>query len=191
VKRWAILLSLLVFAGSLILWVRSYLSPEAMGWSGTYPELTRNGTRVRGLSYVIGWAGGSAAFHRNRYDWPNNPYNGSGGWGYGQVEPPGPALVEPPTAEDRFNLRLAGFQVRHFVHATKDGWQSDHHVVIPLWLFLPAAIPPVMWWRRRKGRARGFPVRASSAGESLTAAAPSNDTQRREDHHDAQQAENR
>jgi hypothetical protein len=63
---------------------------------------------------------------------------------------------------------LAGVRYGHRIDKLTWGWTSNIWLTLPLWLFLPTAIPPVVWLQnRRKQRQSGFPV-------TLAGAAPPN-----------------
>jgi hypothetical protein len=61
-------------------------------------------------------------------------------------------------ATDYFRVRLGPLLV-HYKDNVYSIWKTDLTVILPFWLFLPAAIPPFLWWRRwGRGNARGFAV---------------------------------
>jgi len=82
---------------------------------------------------------------------------------YRHWEPVGPRL-EPHWTVDHINFTFYGFQIYHCVVPDANGWTSQLKLILPIWLFLPAGIPPFLWWRKwKKARGgRGFPVEAIS-----------------------------
>jgi hypothetical protein len=68
-------------------------------------------------------------------------------WIYREFEPTR-TLNAAPAPDDRVNLRLGKFQMLHRITTTADGWLSLRIMVVPAWLVLVFAVPPVLWWRR-------------------------------------------
>jgi len=68
-----------------------------------------------------------------------------------------------------FNFQLAGFQVQRILNRPGTFLDSHLYIVLPLWLFLLFAIPPVLWVRRyRRNRGRGFAVMVTELSEATT-----------------------
>jgi len=171
VKRWAknifAALCLLIFASTLTIWVISY-------WGGGYVVRTIEKLdpaepkfAVQEMQYVAECGGGDVWFQRFRRDFRYEAL-GLAGWGYGRGNPLwGVDSSAPPTRETTF--RFAGIYYGHRVRQWGINGMSTVCLVLPLWLFLPAAIPPFIWWRRwRKKDRSGFPVTmAESANQEL------------------------
>jgi hypothetical protein len=71
-------------------------------------------------------------------------------------------LGADPSPQDRLNLRFAGFQIYYGLFPHQVEGLRTHLVqmlILPLWPMLLCAIPPWLWWRRRRRtRGRGFSV---------------------------------
>jgi hypothetical protein len=161
VKRWAknlfCIFSLLVFVGSVMLWVRSYFVGDGIYWfggdaDGEFDRLGMESARgTIGVSRLkithTARAGRPAKLYRMRWEPRRN-------------------LIASRRAIKDINLQCLEFQLIHAVMNNQGESLSDDRLIVPLWLFLPAAIPPLMWLRRwRNGRGRGFPVALSSVAE--------------------------
>src|SRR6266516_4334480 len=96
VKRWAknlfCLVLLLVFVGSVVIWVRSYSVREAIvAWSGT-TDVTEQPARWRFLEFRVVSACGTVRMVRSRYDYRFGVWGGVSpkraplGWEYGRSE---------------------------------------------------------------------------------------------------------
>jgi hypothetical protein len=73
-------------------------------------------------------------------------------------------LISGTRRRPLLDFRIVGIEFDHddWVRRGYNGVQTC--VVLPFWLFLPAAIPPILWLRRwRKNRGRGFPVDTAAA----------------------------
>jgi len=161
VKRWVwnifCALSLLIFATSVTLWVRSYFVRDV-----NYRIWRPTSGRIE--SYETDCSRGAMQFaHTGSKD--DGQTNFAGGWKHERV----PMLVTLDLESELAcpnHLHLPGFQ---FVLVRENkliqqgsGWG----VQFPLRLFLIFAIPPVLWWRKwKKNRGRGFPVGVASAVE--------------------------
>jgi len=154
VRRWAwnifCALSLLIFATSTMLWVRScfisedftHLSTSArMNWTDFHVELVPG--RIR---FVHEW----------HYDQPAR--SGFGEWYHNRLSPQ-VVQYEHRNRGDQFNVRCCGFQLVYCIGADELVGCSLLIAAFPLWLFLIFAVPPLLWWRkRRKLGGRGFPL---------------------------------
>ena len=148
----AVGLSLVLCVATVAVWVRSYFATESFGWA----SLERNATTgdVVQRAYAIMWGRGSIAFGylRTKYD---SGYSGlakvPSGWEFRRYDPAPPSLAGTPLPNDRLNVRFAGFQLRD----TDFGWMLARQLVVPLWIFLFAAIVPVLWGRRRRRQRSG------------------------------------
>ena len=159
-KRWAwnifCAFSLLVFVASVTLWVRSYY---AIDYLSHFPNQALPAVR-RGNDVVHSWFlrsnRGVIAFGQGYIliqTWSTCP----AGWEY--------QTRQPEFGPFAFGLRDSrGISVSQQLFAT--------YCEIPLWLFLPAGIPPFLWWRKwRKKRCRGFPLDPASPNHSTAARA--------------------
>jgi hypothetical protein len=165
VRRWAFhifcAVSLLVFAGSIVLWVRSCFVSEGIARREVHSGWVDDVMAGRSLIYAAGSAGGCIGFYRYRSEF-NTILPGRSGWEY-KKWPPIDYAPAPASPSDRINVHFGGFQWVHSIHVDRYGWTSHQSLTLPLWIFLPAAIPPILWWRRyRRKDKRGFPVEATS-----------------------------
>ena len=167
-KRWAknlfCLFSLLVFVGSVGIWVRSYSVWDQFENVTVQTDVTHQPDFTHELCYGIEWSCGAVRFLRVRGEYegrfaPQLGWTNGHGW-------PTPTLISARSPSDRLNLTFGRCQLYWLVFKVKGGWGSYQYLVLPLWLFLPAAIPPLLWLRHwRKGRGRGFPVTPTSASK--------------------------
>jgi len=159
VKRWAwnsfCLFSLLVFASSVILLVSSFLVRS---------EVAAIDVRSPAAStvYSVAIARGEVGIARDVFD---DSVLGTGRftrWLWSQQLWPS-SLHDRTTPGDLAYTDVLGFQYNRW---QTGGYShlSRWHLVLPFWLFFPAAVPPFLWWRKwRKKGGRGFPV--AVAGE--------------------------
>jgi len=161
-KRWAwnifCALSLGVFVGSVSLWVRSYAVCDTVMWTRTRMDSIQKPMWGRQTIFTIRCSRGALGTLREHTESAEYPV-ASEGWNYDASRPFSPPdwYTKVLTALD---LRLAGAHL-HFAVFTYPGqsWESVKILVLPLWVFLPAGIPPFLWWRkRRKLGGRGFAV---------------------------------
>jgi hypothetical protein len=161
------LFSLLVFAGSVTLGVRSYFVGEDVQWQDQRVDAAQGPFELQTRVYRLRWTRGTVALFRIHAEL-HFPGIASSAWQYARWSPTQNA-VQAPTPADRLNLRLGGFQVLSMAWRFQTGRTSEQRLVLPLWLFLPFAIPPTLWLRQwRRSRGRGFPVDAAkpTAAES-------------------------
>jgi hypothetical protein len=164
VRRWLwnifCALSLLIFILSVMIWVRSWFVGEAVARYRVWPDQVHQPATFRGSTYAIAWGSGAILIGRVQYQLrgvaslPSSPE-------YRYEKKPPHSLVAASSKGDGFNLQLGQFQLRYAVNTDPAGWTSHQSLTLPLWLFLPAAIPPLIWWRRWQRRhlhLRGFPV---------------------------------
>jgi len=87
-------------------------------------------------------------------------------WSYKAEKRPAPWALLVKSPADRVNFSLGDFELLS-MSDQEDYWiTTDWFVRLPLWLFLPFAIPPILWLRRRSRRAiRGFPVEMIASTE--------------------------
>jgi len=184
VKRWAwhifCALSLLIFATSVTIWVRSYFVSEYGRWAR---ESQGSGWWIYRLRFDLTLSQGSLLFRREQAeqlgDYPDIDL--LNGWYYSNS----PSLAELYPAHPRLDatdLHFAGFRLVHSLSGNADGsWRSVWVFAAPLWLFLIFALPPLLWWRKwRKRNTRGFPLEAAGASDAH-AGGLSNAPQRREE----------
>jgi hypothetical protein len=167
-KRWAsnifCMLSLLVFVSGMAVWVRSYLVEDDIQRWIVQTDPPAQSVRTRRLTYSLAWSRGTIYIARSQSnlegEWP-----GPTGWFFGHAKPTGVSILAS-SPNDRANFQLGGFQwVDEFV-AQAEGWRSAQRLSAPLWLFLPAGIPPWMWWRRwRRSGGRGFAVQVAGSAD--------------------------
>ncbi len=167
-KRWAsnlfCLFSLLIFATSVALWVRSLMRSERVTW---YIDRTDYSVRLPLTRYnieAVSWADGRVAFFHASHEfahWVQFPRGLSR-----ESLAPGSGLYLGSVAT---NMRSIGFgPFIYFAGESSDNTASmtDTTVVLPLWLFLIFAVPPILWLRkRRKNRGRGFPIEAGESSQ--------------------------
>jgi hypothetical protein len=163
-RRWTVNLlcaaSLLIFLLAMGIWVRSYFA-----YSGVFYRWAGNASG-HFVGYSICCSKGAVGLARFRFEVERATRRSGASFiwsGY-------PEILYENSADDRFNVRLAGFQVFYNVgtwgvgSTYGPGFTSSQVVIAPPWLFLLFAIPPVLWirrWRRRQGR--GFPVELAEA----------------------------
>ena len=159
VKRWAFnlfcLVSLLIFAASVALWVRSvsfsdyFYSPEFQWNSGSGIAAYRT------EQYGVGWRWCSVYVHRVAWQLRTQTHADTE-WRYS-------TLYQRPRSSlsllQRVAILLGHFQAESKLTAFPAGAKKEQTLMCPLWLFLPFGILPVVWWRKRRAnRGRGFAV---------------------------------
>lgn len=93
----------------------------------------------------------------------NDPDELRRGWGYSVLPPTGSPFDRwEARPNDHIDFKFAGFGLRYNDEILDMGAHSEEAVVVPLWLFLPAVVPPILWLRRRRNRISGFPVTADA-----------------------------
>jgi len=168
-KRWLwnifCALSLLIFAASVTLWIRSYFIGEIVECSARQIDSTgQSGPRLAS-DYVIQSSRGAislALLHTQDARFFTGPWQTlHRRWDLVDT------LLESHWRYERINVKFLGFQVLYYVLPEVNGSTSSVKLVLPLWLFLIFALPPVMWWRkRRKLAGRGFPLQPIAKTES-------------------------
>jgi hypothetical protein len=158
-KRWAwnifCALSLLILATSVTLWVRSYIAGELVQtWSlqtNQNPPPAPGRTTMYQIIWVRGWLGltrseGPAQAIASRpsgwlhQHWKSDPY-----------------LPWPAWSADSLGIPFNAYHWRHDRNPAGAPWTSQQSLIVPLWLFRIFAIPPLLWWRKRKALGgRGF-----------------------------------
>jgi hypothetical protein len=134
-------MSLLIFAAASVLFVRSWFVCDHL-WYRT-PDgavtwtlsLSHGSFRLVHLSVAV--------------DPPHSLY-----WDY---HPQPPIRLEiPPYIPTSYHFAGFGFGINAGIPSSS--------VIVPLWIFLPTLIPPLLWLRRyRNERRRGFPIDAPSS----------------------------
>jgi hypothetical protein len=158
-RRWAwnifCALSLLIFATSVTLWVRSYFATEVFGWF----QIERDGS---GAEYSLLYQRDIVGFRIFRSDVLRQSPTFRG-WRHLRFPP---TSIYPPGNQqiDYVNLQFARFVFHFRRNRIYPSWFTDLVVHIPLWLFLIFAVPPLLWWGKRRKRlgGRGFPVAAAT-----------------------------
>jgi hypothetical protein len=155
-------ISLIVLIVAAMFWIRGYFAHDTLAvWRWFAPD-PQNPALLRQVSYGLQLGRGEIGFSRYRVDVQNARLKPGLGWQYYQT--PSRSLIELPTLVDRFRVQFAGFQLRHVVFQSGKASTSGVDVVLPSWVCIPFAIPPVLWLRRRKREhARGFEVTATAA----------------------------
>ena len=149
--------SLLIFAGSVAVWVRSYFVRDYIIWRGVLKEPSSEPMRTRNLEYLLYWTRGVIQLERRRFEYLES-HNEHSAWTHGE-EPPVPWSFTPGSPTAPINVHFGSFQFRYDRQPYVNSWFSGQLLACPLWLFLPFAAPPLLWWRRRRREsARGFPV---------------------------------
>jgi hypothetical protein len=157
VKRWTFntscVISLLIFLASIALWVRTYFASdefERKSWSSGRESFSVIYT-TRGI-INIGLGREMDKDIHSTGGWP---------WTYHLITSQSPLqLARSP--DDRLFLRLGSLQFQHRFRTTGHGWDSVSQLTLPIWIFLPTIIPPLLWWRRwRRRQIRGFPIDAT------------------------------
>jgi hypothetical protein len=172
-RRWAsnlfCALSLFVLLVSVAIWVRSYFAGEAfslnLDWNskmGLTFVKRAVGCRVEWQRGAIGFEAGSEEAHSNRPPVRSNGFPIPSF--YHQEFLPARPLRVMTTPGDKLRFDRGGFQFRYGVDAVPPVTINDTEIIVPLWLFLVFALPPLLWWRkRRSGCGRGFPVTATAS----------------------------
>ena len=164
-KRWVknlfCLFSLLVFASSATVWVRSYFAFEGVDYqmrrtdTVTLPAVTC----VQGCG--LRWSQGAAGLYGYKVA-DQSAARVHLGWVHYKSAAPAP-MIWPTSPLDRFNVQYAGFALVYATDLPSPPLQSLAVVQVPLWVFLPAGVPPFLWWRRwTRNRGRGFEVLAGA-----------------------------
>jgi hypothetical protein len=80
------------------------------------------------------------------------------GWNHERTRP-SQDLYLSATWNGKANPRFAGFQVGSDYSFSMNVLTHSVYFIFPLWVFLPAGIPPFVWWRKwRRAGGRGFAV---------------------------------
>jgi hypothetical protein len=141
-------LSVLVFALSICIWVRSYFVGETF-------QRVRN--QIEWQKKPFGWAQGRIGINRTRAQIDTTVIV-SNGWQYNHFDPK-TAAIPRPSPFDRVYYRFGKFRLRHTITPIRSGWISEQDLSVPVWIFLPAAVPPLLWRRRRRRTlGPGFPI---------------------------------
>jgi len=170
-RRWAwnifCALSLLLFVASVTLWVRSYVVFDAIIHSGEWPE---NGERNAGgyTWWTFAAVRGRVGFSRMKFVDPP-PAGMQLHWEYHKF-PYSDDIDVSGVRGARLIVQFGGFTLAEI--PTLHVMWCQQVIVLPLWLFLPAGIPPFLWWRKWKKarRGRGFPVQSPSPSSPPAAA---------------------
>jgi hypothetical protein len=154
-------LSLLVFAMVIVLSVRSYFAWERVVFTTTHSDHARwSGFTDSSIT----WSRGNIDFSRFRVEYKGGE-TASKHFNYLR-ETPARRINYSARPGDRANFRFAGFQLLHSVTGNEVSATVISSVGMPLWIFLPCALPPLIWWRRRRlRRATGFAVKTVAATE--------------------------
>jgi len=154
VKRWAwnifCALSLLIFAMSLTLWVKSYFVVDLISY-------IRPRTAIQSSLYGIESSRGALGIYYVQAKGTLPKQDTPGCHYYSYRAAPG---------DNSFASMHGPLAVRHQVYKGLYQTLDFRFVIIPSWFFFPAAVPPLLWWRKwKKNRGRGFPIGVASAVE--------------------------
>jgi len=170
VKRWAwnilCALSLLIFAVSVTMWIRGCFFQEGIGHF-TITDATTLSADRRYWTKGIGWEHGDVLIDV-RQGIIDDPKPSSTGWSFSHYPLRAPYL-EPDFWEGPWNFKRGRFLFlnRAFDEPNLKLWV--HRLAVPLWIFLPFALPPLLWLRKwRKCRGRGFPVNTLASTSNAT-----------------------
>ena len=157
------LISLVVFALTTAVIIRGLLALDHIEWGSGERVVTEGQIRASGIAFGADASRGAVRFTFVHTDWSVNPTS-SQRW-LTQYFRPSATLIIGQSPFDRENVELAGFQwVRRVIPNRPRNIvdQQLYALILPLWpLLIASAIPPWLWWRRRrKLGARGFPVGA-------------------------------
>jgi hypothetical protein len=187
VKRWVwnivCALSLLILAASVTLWVRSYFVGEAIRQTKEKLEPVDEVMVIRrSVIHSVAVARGSVRLSRFVTVGNGLPLVGRNvlrqsrtllqptkpGWDYLHWDP-GDSLISPPAVDDLHKFRFWGFQFQNKAQGgSRRAFITEDRIVLPLWVFLIFAVPPMVWWRgRRKVGRRGFEVEVAGASGEL------------------------
>jgi len=153
------------------IWVRSYYVSDAINWV-RWKNLSGQTLPFYIDEHWIACTWGTLAIGRDTEDRTTLRSDFSG-WDYERSRPKHNLIVARSPGEP-MNICLGQFQYLERSINWEQGRNSEHRLVLPLWLFLLFTIPPLLWvgrWRRNRGR--GFPVelRATPAQASSQSAA--------------------
>jgi hypothetical protein len=151
------LIGAIVFVAAVAIWIRGYFQNEQF-WFRRWHYLTAEPSYpIDSYHYGVRWSRGSVAFFRIRR------FDQSGG-----VPPPGWGhdrttdrwdLIQRPDPTTTLNIEYRPFQLYADGRKIRTGWMTRQNLVLPAWIFLPTAIAPLLWWRRRRRLTRrGFDV---------------------------------
>jgi hypothetical protein len=153
--------SLLIFALAVIVWARSFRAWERVTFTTTH---TDGVAWSRFVDHCVSWSRGNITFDRFTVERQGGPFSADH-WHYARETPARPINVDMNVPTDRVNVGLAGFRIRLNVDDERMSRVRLARIGLPLWVFLPAAVPPVLWWRHRRYRRRadvGFSVKTLS-----------------------------
>jgi hypothetical protein len=148
--------SLLIFALAVIVWARSFRAWERVVFTTTHSD----GVAWSGfVDYCVTWSRGNITFDRFAVETRSGPYS-TEHWHYSRETPARPINADTGNpVNDRVNVGFAGFRVRVYVEEKQIDRTRLDRIGVPLWFFLPAALPPAIWWRHRgRHRRQGFLV---------------------------------
>jgi hypothetical protein len=155
-------LSLVVFVLTTTIWVRSWFVEEVFLRVSTSTDSSKHPSGVR-VIYGVGWQRGQIGFARKvslePVDLPS-----SSSWHY-QSQKLSPLITSsvPSSQPHGVDIRFGRFHLMSTEMWIYEVWIAVQGLNLPLWLFLPTAIPPLLWWRRHRRRnAHGFPIAATS-----------------------------
>jgi hypothetical protein len=167
-------LSLAIFLLALALWARTFFLSDQITRFSNHSPLPGPSGHTAGpeqLSYIAATSRGSIEFCRLHVLWspdPGQPVSDRSGWLREGMPPRG---QYPPSRmpDVRLNLHFAGFYVFHGLEPRPpQGWYSQQCLIVPLWFFLPFAIPPLLWIRRRHAwNGRGFALESAKVAASI------------------------
>jgi hypothetical protein len=145
------LASLLALLLGIAVWVRGHFVPADVEWFSRYTDTTHPPV-TRTFCFGVGWGPGTfGVFHYHGQS--PVPAETARTWLYREFNRTR-TLNEGRAPTDRVNLRFGKFQFLHRIEPSLGGWLSLRIVVVPAWTTLALALPPLLFWRRRRRRSR-------------------------------------
>jgi len=168
-KRWLwnvfCALSLLIFATSMTMWVRSYSVGESLHWLDWELDWTPQRKLVHIWSYRLACSRGDVSAEKE-YRVTTHNWSGHAGWSVEHWVSPFPVYPWRWSSNPTIT-RFLGTRFSRTAYADREGSLRSTFVAVPLWLFLIFAVPPLVWWRiRRKLGGPGFPLQPIPKTES-------------------------
>ena len=154
-----------VFVLAVLLWARGYFAWERVVMSMAHTDPAHQPPWSGFTAYYLTNARGSVALGRFRWTGAlSRAYPPGVKWDYSREKPQLP--VQHLRPGDRINIQFAGFGLLYTVSQDNISRDSIFQVMLPPWAFVPAAIPPALWLRRRLNRRiRGFGVETQAAAQ--------------------------
>lgn len=151
--------SLLIFLLSVTLGTRSYFVAEGLSNSTEHTQSGAGWGITRNSAYGISWELGKLEIFCKRTQMLASQ-SVAKGWEYHSHKPTSDSGTIVRSNGDRINLHLAGSQLVYSINTDSSGWRESYfRLLVPFWIFLIFAVPPLLWWRKRRQMGgRGFAV---------------------------------